>query len=107
MVYLPLYLPFLGWVLMDALGFLLKIKSTAHPAARYIRWGIVTVFTIYGIAVLPWILQLLFEIPMPPLPRVWQMLVFRCSVGIRKFSSIPLLLGVGLWLCGFPKRKTK
>lgn len=99
-VFLPLYFPFLGWILMDGLGLLLKTRPILHRAAIHIRRAVMIFFILYYIAVLPTIC-----FPDLSLPRVWRMTAFWIAYGMRKFPPVPMLLGASLWLCGFPPEK--
>ena len=104
LVFLPLYLPYLGWTLMNAMGTLLKTKPLQHRCVPLIRRIILVLLVLYGLTiVLQWI-QILFRIPAL---RFLNMMLFRVTVTLTKFPALFMLPGIALWLCGFPVQKTQ
>ena len=104
-LYVPVYYPFLGWTLMEGQGFWLKAKPLRHPIVPHIRRGILLLFVLYLIVMLP--LQFINSchfITFAP-PRAWQRLGFWIIVLLAEYPAALIPLGAALWLCGFPAKK--
>lgn len=105
-VYRPLFFLFLGWTMMQLLKCVSSLKPYSGRNSGYIRAALWMAVVLFFLAEAPLILACFVDISTP---AWWNRLAWllhgnASRLSLFSVSNLPILLGAGLWLCGFPKK---
>lgn len=117
----PILYLFLGWTLLQGLGVLLKTKPPRFSASVYLRRGILIFLTLCLILMLPTTVWTVVDTIQLQQARaagvshsssfsflpIWDDLARKLSWILAEYPATPALFGAGLWLCGFPVKKSQ
>ena len=96
----PVFFALLGWTLTQGIAVLVKAKQPQFPAGKWICFSLACI-TILWILLLMGMISGWLSIPQP--------LYRPCYIAFIYAVKYPWLLlfpGVGIWLCGFPHKRT-
>ena len=117
----PILYLFLGWTLLQGLGTLLKTKPPRFSASVFLRRGILIFLVLCLILMLPTIIWTVIDTIQLQQARaggvshassfsflpVWDDLARKLSWILAEYPATPAFFGAGLWLCGFPVKKSQ
>ena len=96
----PVFFALLGWTLTQGIAVLAKAKQPQFPAGKWICFSLACI-TILWILLLMGMISGWLSIPQP--------LYRPCYIAFIYAVKYPWLLlfpGIGIWLCGFPHKRT-
>ena len=103
----PLCFLLMGWTLMQFLGLRGKLTPLRGNAAKWGRYALWLVLLILFVLILPFIISVFSGSTPDWVPRFWTDIAFRVlfvylpKLSFLNLPVVMLLIGAGLWLCGF------
>lgn len=96
----PIFFVLLGWTVAQSIAVLTKAKQPRFPAGRWICPVLFCVIGLWTVLLMGQVLSLF------PLPRPLYLACYWTTVYALRYPWLLLFPGIGIWLCGFPLKKT-